>query len=397
MTDISNKKRVSEIERRKSGVPIPICVGVLCGIVCHRGHRNINGPIFSEHYEGVQSFPRTAWILSECLGAGYLLSSVGGFLSDRYGEITIITASFVIVTVAVGLISVTPTYNLLLILFLLGGIGSAFGEAAMNPLIAKLFPNRSGFALNFLHVFYSFGAFIGPILAVVVISWYGSWRLSYLTMAILFGPLILVSFLVAHKNQKGETRNDGSDEYVGVKELFRRGRVLMIVGFFYVGTEMGTNAWLPTFLVLERGFSIGLAGLSLGLFWGTMAVGRLILGSLTDRLRFRRMILLSSILSSVLILIGVTCESQFWIVVLWSLSGFVMGPLLPTVFAWSSRLFTSRSGFAIGVIYSLGFIGGVFSPWLLGALADLFSLNLAMIYLAFSTSAISVSMLMANE
>ena len=340
---------------------------------------------------GLLGFLASAW------SAGYLLSLIGGLLSDRYGEITIITASFVIVTVAAGLISAAPTYYLLLILFLLGGTGAAFGEAAMNPLIPKLFPKRSGFALNFLHLFYSFGSFIGPILAVVLISWYGSWRLSYLTMVILFGPLILISVLAAHKNRRVKTKNDGTDEHAGVKELLRRGRVLVITGFFYIGTEMGTNAWLPTFLVLKRGFSIELAGMSLGFFWGAMALGRLILGSLTDRVRFRRMILLSSILSSTLILVGVTCESQFWIIVSWSLCGFVMGPLLPTVFAWTSRLFTSRSGFAIGLIYSLGFIGGVFSPWLLGTLADLFSLNLAMIYLVFSTSAIGVSMLVAND
>ena len=100
---------------------------------------------------------------------------------------------------------------------------------------------------------------------------------------------------------------------------------------------------------------------------------------------FRRMVMLSSILSSALIFVGVTVESQFWIYVSWSPCGFTIGPLLPTVFAWTNRLFTSRSGFATGLIYSLGFVGGVFSPWLLGTLADFLSLNLAMIYLVSQT------------
>jgi MFS family permease len=68
----------------------------------------------------------------------------GGRLSDRYGEATIISASFLIVGVAAGLISAAPTYDLLLILFFLGGIGAAFGEAAMNPLISKLFRREAG-------------------------------------------------------------------------------------------------------------------------------------------------------------------------------------------------------------------------------------------------------------
>ena len=335
--------------------------------------------------------------LASAWSAGYLLSSIGGLLSDQYGEIKIITASFLIVIIAASLICVATSYDLLLILFLLGGIGAAFGEAAMNPLISKLFQRRSGFALNFLHAFYCFGSFVGPILAVLFISWYGSWRLSYLAVVTLFGLLLLVSIFVGRMSQRTGTESKQLGEHVGVYELFRDGRILMITGFFYIGTEMGTNAWLPTFLVLERNFSIWLAGMSLSFFWGAMAAGRLILGSLTDRFQFRRMIILSSISSSVLILLGISVQNQIWIVASWSLCGFVMGPLLPTVFAWTSRQFSSRSGFATGVIYSLGFFGGVFSPWLLGAIADFSSLNLAMIYLFFSTSAISIAMLAARE
>jgi len=335
--------------------------------------------------------------LASSWSAGYLLSSIGGLLSDRYGEVKIMTVSFVIIIIAAGLISFGTSYDLLLVLFLLGGIGAAFGEAAMNPLISKLFQKRSGFALNFLHTFYCIGSFVGPVLAVVFISLYGNWRLSYVAVVTLFGALTLASILVGRNSQRTGAEYKGLGEHVGVKELFRDGRILMITGFFYIGTEMGTNAWLPTFLVLERNFSLWLAGMSLSLFWGAMAAGRLVLGSITDRFQFRRMIILSSILSSALILLGITVQDQTWIVVSWSLCGFVMGPLLPTVFAWTSRQFSSRSGFATGVIYSLGFFGGVFSPWLLGAIADLSSLNLAMIYLFFSTSAICIAMLAAKE
>jgi fucose permease len=128
-----------------------------------------------------------------------------------------------------------------------------------------------------------------------------------------------------------------------------------------------------------------------------MAAGRLILGSVTDRIHFKRMILLSSILSAILIFVGIMVADQFWIIISWSLSGFVMGPVMPTIFAWTSRLFTKRSGFATGVIYGIGFGGGVFTPWLLGVLADLLSLRLAILYWVFSVSIIGISMLTAHD
>ena len=338
--------------------------------------------------------------LASAWSAGYLLSLIGGFLSDRYGELAIITCSLVIVGTVAALISVAPSYDLLLILFFLGGIGSAFGEAGMNPLISKLFPKRSGFALNILHLFYSMGSLIGPVLAGLVITWYGSWRLSYLIAATFFGPLIVTSILMTrkmHKENSIKARTGESNKGVSTSEILTHGRALMLAGFFYLGAETGTNAWLPTFLVLVRGFSIELAGLALGLFWGAMAAGRLIFGSVTDRLHFRRMVLLSSILSTIMIFLGITVTDQFWIIISWPLCGFVMGPIMPTIFAWTSRLFPKRSGFATGVIYGVGFGGGVFTPWVLGVLADLLSLRQAILYLAFSVLAIGISMLATND
>jgi nitrate/nitrite transporter NarK len=70
---------------------------------------------------------------------------------------------------------------------------------------------------------------------------------------------------------------------------------------------------------------------------------------------------------------------------------------MPTVFALTNRLFDSRRGFVTGVIYGVGFGGGVFAPWLLGTLADLLSLRVAMFYIVFSSLAICVSILMVND
>jgi len=340
---------------------------------------------------GLLGFLASAW------SAGYLLSFIGGLLSDRYGEATIISLSFVIVGVAAGLISAAPSYDLLLVLFLLAGIGGAFGESAMTPLIARLFPKRGGFALNILHLFYSLGSFVGPIVAALVISWYGNWRLSYSMMAAVFGLLIVISILTARKSDGVRARMVEPGEGIAMREVVTRGWVLMLAMFFYLGAETGTSAWLPTFLVMMRGFSIELAGVSLGLFWGTMAVGRLVLGSVTDRVRFRRIILFSSIVSAVLIFLGIMIGSNSWMIISWSTSGFVMGPIMPTLFAWANRLFDSRRGFVTGLIYCVGFAGGVFSPWLLGTLADLLSLRFAMLYLVFSISAVGVSILMVHD
>ncbi len=74
--------------------------------------------------------------------------------------------------------------------------------------------------------------------------------------------------------------------------------ILLIAGFFQVGIELGTNAWLPSFLMFERGFPLALASFSISLFWAFMGGGRLIFGILTDKFSYKQMIITCSLVSA---------------------------------------------------------------------------------------------------
>jgi FHS family glucose/mannose:H+ symporter-like MFS transporter len=176
-----------------------------------------------------------------------------------------------------------------------------------------------------------------------------------------------------------------------------RGRALLLAGFFYFGAELGANAWLPTFLILERKFPIELASLSIGLFWASMAAGRLGLGSLTDKVGYRTLIVTCASFGALSILMATLVGDSYLIIALWCLSGFVFGPIAPTIFAWAAALFPSKRGVATGAIYSIGFLGAVFSPWFLGTIGDLYNLGISALYLPFSTFMIALSALMLRN
>jgi fucose permease len=340
--------------------------------------------------------------LASAWNIGYLLMPIGGIASDRYGEPTVLAISFLALGTAVGLVFVAFGYPMLLGLFLIAGVGCSFGEVSMNSLMSKLYPKRSGFALSILHSFFSAGAFIGPILAGILIVQYGNWRLPYLLASLLIAPLALSAFLVARRaksqypTEMTET-SESEDSSIRILDVLAEGRVLLVAGFFYFGAELGANAWLPSFLMIERSFPIELASLSIGLFWASMALGRLGLASFADRVGYRKMIVASASFGAIFILGAISIQGKYVIMVLWCLSGFAFGPIMPTIFAWTASLFPSRRGAATGAVYSVGFIGAVFSPWVLGALADLYSLDMAALYLAFSAFAIAPSALMLRR
>jgi fucose permease len=353
----------------------------------------IMGPSFPSIREefgislGALGFLASAWNM------GYLLTILGGMLSDRYGEPLILSLGFILGGAAAGLVTIAPNYHFLAFFFLLAGVGAAFGEASMNPLISRLYPEKSGFALNILHIFWGVGAFIGPALAGMIITEYGKWRLSYQVVSLAFIPLMAASLTSVGRlnpDRGGESQIDDGTKLGDYKTL----GILILSGFFYLSVELGVNAWLPSFLLLERDFPLALASLSISLFWALMAVGRLIMGGLADRIGYGKLIMVTSVLGSTSILAGTLVKEPCIVMGLWALSGFMLGPIFPTILAWACRLFPSRRGLASGSIFSIGILGAVFSPWFIGAMAELYSLRVSALYLSLSGFTIGFSTLL---
>jgi fucose permease len=357
------------------------------------------GPAFAPIMKEFNISLAVLGFLASAWNMGYLLAFIGGIVSDHYGETFVLSISLLVVGSALGFVSIVPNYQTLSGLFLLAGIGVAFAETSTNAVISRLYPNRTGSALNVLHVFYSAGAFIGPALAALLIESYGNWRLPYLVTCICFAPLTVFAAIRTIRGERhtGAASSRARTTYspgIRLPRILLRGHALMLAGFFYLGAEWGTNAWLASFLILERGFSIALAGLSTGLFWALMAVGRLSLGRLVDKFGFKKMMLCCSSFGALSILAATLVEGRYITVALWAFSGFIFGPMMPTIFAWTSTLFPSRRGLASGAVLSAASLGAVLSPWIIGALADLYGLTISAFYLVFSTLAIGLSVLL---
>lgn len=390
------------IEIASSKSRSPLVVTSFLGLMIIGIASTVIGPAFPSIMKefaiplGMLGFLASAWNI------GYLFTPVGGIISDRHGEPVVLAASFLAIGTAVGLASRAPDYLALLALFLVAGIGSAFGEVAMNSLVTKAYPNKSGFALNTLHVFFSAGAFIGPALSGLIIATYGSWRLPYFLACLAFAPMAVAAIVSFHTTRPDRSRAISNAKASNASEgkmieALVQGRPLLLAGFFYLGAELGANAWLPTFLMTERKFPVELASLSIGLFWASMAAGRLGLGSLTDRVGYRKLIVICASSSAISILAATLIWDRYLIIALWCFSGFAFGPIMPTIFAWAAALFPSRRGIATGAIYSVGFLGAVFSPWFLGTVGDVYSLRVSAMYLPLSAFMVALSALMLRN
>jgi fucose permease len=119
----------------------------------------------------------------------------------------------------------------------------------------------------------------------------------------------------------------------------------------------------------------------LGLFWASMAVGRLGLARVSERIDYRKMILICGSIGLASISFGIGVDSPIVVVALWCVTGFCFGPVFPVIVAWASSCFPGNTGVSSGVVGTVATLGAIFSSWLIGIVAQIFTLREGMMLL----------------
>lgn len=136
----------------------------------------------------------------------------------------------------------------------------------------------------------------------------------------------------------------------------------------YVGTETAISGWLVTFMMRSRHTSAYLASLSSSGLWAGMAVGRLTLGYITDRIGVRRGTVIYFLCALLLQVLFATVRTPVVSIVLMTLLGFFMGPLFPSGIVVLTGLLPGELHVAaVSFVASLGQVGGALLPFAVGA------------------------------
>jgi fucose permease len=164
-----------------------------------------------------------------------------------------------------------------------------------------------------------------------------------------------------------------SDPRIDPKAMFQYTATWLCAAYFltYVGTETAISGWVVSFMLRSRHSSTYESGLAASGYWIGMAVGRLSLGFLTDRLGVRRATILYSLFAIGIEGLFAILSSAAIAVVLMTLLGFVMGPLFPSgVVVLTSLLPGELHVAAVSFVASLGQVGGAFLPFAIGAVVQ---------------------------
>ena len=336
---------------------------------------SILGPSLPKISEIFQLAPLEIGAIASAAPIGFALASFpAGVASDKIGRRKVFSLGLVLIVA--GLFAVAFSYSFYALFFtaLLLGAGGGMFEGGINPFVSDLYPGREGFAINFLHVFWGVGSFIGPSIVAVLLGIYGLWRSSFLLVSIATLAAVFLS-LTPRPNVSRTREKLAKDLHRSISARYGEFLGLMLAAFMIWGVEISILNWLPLFLTSERGFPVVLSALALALFQLLLAAGRLFWGAASTRLGLATTIRVGAIGGGLLLLGALMVQEQIQVFLLLSSSSFFIASVLPTLIALGAVKSKSAMGAGSGIVLSIGTIGSIVFPLAIGFIAQYTSIH----------------------
>jgi MFS family permease len=226
---------------------------------------------------------------------GFTLAMIiGGPLVDTLGMKKITALAFLAHLVGIVMTILAKDMTSLFIATLFVGIGNGFVEAALNPLVASLYPQEKTKMLNRFHVWFPGGIVIGSVVGYVMMDVMGlSWEIM---TGSLFIPLVAYGFMFW-----GQTFPETERVEMGVStgDMWKSVAtpLFLFMGFTMLltaATELGTNQRIESLLKTSGANAL----LVLAFINGIMAIGRgFFAGPVSKKLSTSGMLLFSAVFS----------------------------------------------------------------------------------------------------
>jgi MFS family permease len=234
---------------------------------------------------------------------------IGGFIVDIIGMKRLLEMAFLFHLAGIILTITATGYWTLFISTLLIGIANGTVEAACNPLVASLFPEKKTTKLNHFHLWFPGGIVIGTLIVFGLNKLGVSWQIEVATMLI---PTLIYGYLFFKlKFPVTERVAAGVSNATMYKSIFTGLFLFMILCMFGTAiTELFTAQWIDVLLknVTDNALLI------LTLDTGIMVVGRAFAGPVVKQFSPQGVLLLSAILASLgLYLLGHTTGNMIFI------------------------------------------------------------------------------------
>ena len=306
------------------------------------------------------------------LGAYKLTSSltqpIFGYLSDRYGGRWFAVGGVLWMAVLQGLVGFMPTFGSATLVAALAGFGSAafHPQGASGANIAAGAQKTGGVAMFMLGG--NVGYAIGPILAALVMGWFGvhgTWVLA--SIAIVIVPMLY--FLTGQAQPTSAASKKAANWKLELNPFFTTTAIvaLILVMSLRAWSQESFSTFMPQFFVNIAHFGKAEASLLSTTMLFVLAFGSFTGGMFADRVGPARVMITSMLISAPLmaLMFWLGDWRAFWVA---PFIGFASGAAWPPMLVMAQSLFHKNagvgSGVALGFVFAMGGLGLQLTGWM---------------------------------
>jgi len=330
------------------------------------------------------SYTAAAGIVFALNMSSTVIQPLFGHAADRFSKPWLLPAGLIMAGSGLALTGISSNYAWIVVLSVVSGVGIAAYHPEAARRVHFLAGDRSGTAMSLFGVGGTLGFACGPIIATSAMLYWGINGTLILFVPVSVMALVMatqLSRVAGPETSPGPLKTAGKraalqDEWLPFIRL-----TLIIIGravIFY-----GLNTFIPLYWIHVLHESKAAGGIALAVFATTGVLGNLLGGNLADRIGHKKVILLAFLSLAVFFPCLVWVDNvRIAMFLLVPISLTLSGVYSPTI-VLGQRYLPNRIGLSSGVTIGIAIsIGGGATP-VIGKIADIYGIRLALASLAF--------------
>ncbi len=304
-----------------------------------------------------------------------ILQPLVGHYSDRNAKPYSLPVGMGFTLVGLVLLSIAPTFAILLLAAALVGVGSAVFHPESSRVARMASGGQHGLAQSVFQVGGNAGSALGPLLAAFIVLPRGQHSIAWFTVATLVAIFFLTkvgSWYKAHVSASHELRkhDKGAHPALAPRKVVLSIAVLIALIFskyFYLAS---LTSYYTFYLISKFHVSVQSAQIHLFVFLGAVAAGTVAGGPIGDRIG-RKYVIWCSILGVLPFTVLLPYANLFWTGLLSVVIGLILASAFSAILVYAQDLVPGRVGMISGLFFGFAFGMGGVGAAVLGELADI--------------------------
>lgn len=300
-----------------------------------------------------------------------------GWTADRLGRRAFLAISGAVFGLGIVGLASSGSYAALIVTLVVLYASSGLYDVGINAGAVDLEQGTGRRYMSYLHAAFSAGGVAGALSAGALLQAGVDYRHVYLGVLIPLSAVLVAVSATRFPTYAGAPTEGGK---ISVGGLYRNLPLLLIAAIATLGllSEGEMEHWSGVYLRQTLGLSALLGGSGVAVFYGSMAVGRLVSAWIIRRLGDRRTLLGAGLLTAGGMTLALATREPLLVVAGFLLVGLALSAVVPIAFSVAGDLAPERAGAAVSVVTTLGYGGFLLGPVIVGGLAELVGLRIAL-------------------